>query len=199
MAATPAKARGPKTHEPTAGQTVGPFFAYGTEYDRMHQVAFPHSPGSVVLRGSVVDGAGNRVPDAMIEIWSRDADGTIPRARGAFRRDDHTFTGFGRSFTDDEGNWEFWTRNPGAADGHAAFFAVIVYARGLPNKLHTRIYLPEDAAALASDPLLSSLDDADRATLVATRQPDGSLWHPIRLQSEGETVFLTFATGEEGE
>ncbi|WP_166980838.1 protocatechuate 3,4-dioxygenase subunit alpha [Paramicrobacterium fandaimingii] len=189
--------RGPKTHEPTAGQTVGPFFAYGTEYDRMHQVAFPHSPGSVVLGGRVFDGAGAPVPDAMIEIWSRDADGAIPRARGAFRRDDHTFTGFGRAFSDDDGTWEFWTRNPGTLDGSAAFYAVIVYARGLPDKLHTRVYLPDDEAALAADPLLSSLETDERATLVATRQPDGSLQHDFRLQGDNETVFLQFAPGGE--
>jgi len=113
----------------------------------------------------------------------------VPRARGAFRRDDHTFTGFGRAFTNDEGHYEFWTREPG---GTAAFFAAIVFARGLPNKLHTRIYVPGDEAALAADPLLSSLDEDERASLVATRTPDGHLHHDIRLQGEKETVFLAF-------
>lgn len=178
-----------KTHRPTPGQTVGPFFAYGLEYPKMHEVAFPHSPGAILLGGTVFDGAGAPVPDALIEIFGADTDGTVPRARGAFRRDDHTFTGFGRSFADDEGHYEFWTRNPG---GTAPFFAVVVYARGLPDKLHTRIYLPDDADALAADPLLSSLDAAERATLVATRTPDGHLLHDIHLQGEKETVFLAF-------
>ncbi|MFT4233840.1 MAG: protocatechuate 3,4-dioxygenase subunit alpha, partial [Microbacterium sp.] len=71
-------------------------------------------------------------------------------------------------------------------------FATIVYARGLPNKLHTRIYLPDDEAALAADPLLASLDDTERATLIATRTTEGWLHHDIRLQGDGETVFLTF-------
>jgi protocatechuate 3,4-dioxygenase alpha subunit len=182
----------PKTHRPTPGQTVGPFFAYGVEFPQMNQVAFPHSPGAVVLGGTVLDGAGAPIPDAFVEIWSADADGEISRDRGSMRRDGHTFTGFGRAFTDDEGHFEFWTRNPGAAAGKAAFFAAIVYARGLPDKLHTRIYLPDDAEALASDPLLLSLDPAERRTLIATRTPDGSLRHDIRLQGENETVFLAF-------
>ncbi|WP_382303680.1 protocatechuate 3,4-dioxygenase subunit alpha [Herbiconiux sp. UC225_62] len=182
----------PRTLRATPGQTVGPFFAYGVGYDRMHQVAYPHAPGTVLLGGTVYDGAGAPVPDAFVEIFSADSDGTVPRRRGSFRRDDHTFTGFGRAFTNDDGNYEFFTRNPGASTGRAAFFAAIVYARGLPDRLHTRIYLPDDSAALAADPLLRDLSTDDRATLIAERMPDGGLRHDIRLQGEKETVFLVF-------
>ena len=69
---------------------------------------------------------------------------------------------------------------------------MIVYARGLPNKLHTRIYLPESTDLQGADPLLASLTDEERSTLVATRLPDGSLRHDIRLQGERETVFIQF-------
>ncbi|MGN7949334.1 protocatechuate 3,4-dioxygenase subunit alpha [Microbacterium sp. 22215] len=181
-----------RTHRATPGQTVGPFFAYGVEYPKMHEVASPHSPGAILLAGTVRDGAGDPIPDAFIEIFGADADGTVPRARGAFRRDDHTFTGFGRAFTDDEGHYEFWTRNPGPSGTGAPFFAAIVYARGLPDKLHTRIYLPENTTALESDALLASLSSQERATLVATRTADGWLHHDIRLQGERETVFLVY-------
>ena len=178
--------------EPTPGQTIGPFFAFGLAYPKMHEVTFPHSPGAIVLSGTVYDGAGAPIPDAVVEIWGADSDGTVSRSRGARRRDDHTFTGFGRSATTDEGHYEFWTRNPGSIDGKAPFFAAVVFARGLPNKLHTRIYLPEDEAGLAGDPLLSDLSEDERGTLIATRLPDGSLRHDIRLQGEKETVFLAF-------
>lgn len=181
-----------KTHEPTPGQTVGPFFAYGTTFPKQHQVAFPHSPGAIVLSGRVLDGAGNPIPDAMVEIFAADTDGSVPRARGTLTRDDHSFTGFGRAFTSDEGHYEFWTRNPGSVAGEASFFAAVVFARGLPDKLHTRIYLPENAAALAADPFLSSLTSEERATLVATRTPEGYLTHDISVQGEKETVFIAF-------
>lgn len=181
-----------RTLRATPGQTVGPFFAYGVEYPKMHEVAFPYSPGAILLAGTVRDGAGNPIPDAFVEIFGADADGSVPRARGAFRRDDHSFTGFGRAFTNDEGRYEFWTRSPGARAGRAAFFATIVYARGLPDKLHTRIYLPDDAAALDADPLLSSLSSEDRSTLVATRTAEGWLEHDIRVQGQDETVFLVY-------
>jgi protocatechuate 3,4-dioxygenase alpha subunit len=183
---------GEKTLAPTAGQTVGPFFKFGLEFDGMAQVAFPHSPGAIVLGGTVFDGAGAPIPDAVIEIWSADENGAIPRAHGAFRRDDHSFTGFGRAATTDVGRYEFWTRNPGPIDGGAPFYSVVVFARGLPDKLVTRIYLPEHEERLAADPLLASLDADERATLIATRLPDGNLHHDIHLQGEKETVFLAF-------
>ncbi|UOQ57446.1 protocatechuate 3,4-dioxygenase subunit alpha [Leucobacter allii] len=181
-----------KTHEPTAGQTIGPFFAYGTDFIQKHEIAFPHSPGAIVLGGTVFDGAGQPIPDSMIEVFGADSDGTVPRARGSFRRDGHSFTGWGRAFTSDEGRYEFWTRNPGSVGGEAPFFAVVVFARGLPDKLHTRIYLPDDEAALAADPFLAGLSPAERATLVATRTPEGYLSHDIHLQGEKETVFLAY-------
>lgn len=190
MSATPTIPE--KTHQATPGQTVGPFFHYGLEYDRQHELVFPHSPGAIVLGGTVYDGNGAPVPDAFVEIWQADSDGTIPRARGSRRRDNHTFTGFGRASTNDEGHFEFWTREPGAVSGEAPFFAAIVYARGLPNKLHTRIYLPGDDAALAADRLLAQLTPAERDTLVATRGAEGYLQHDIHLQGEHETVFLAF-------
>ncbi|MDI2099305.1 protocatechuate 3,4-dioxygenase subunit alpha [Ruicaihuangia caeni] len=188
----------------TPGQTVGPFFHYGMPFLGGPQIAEPHSPGAIVLTGRVLDGEGQPIPDAMVEIWQRDADGSIPRARSVLRRENqmfsnpvhresHGFTGFGRAATDDHGVYRFWTVNPGAGDdGSAPFFAAIVFARGLLNKLHTRIYLPENADALGADPLLSVLTDDERATMVATRDERGWLHHDIRLQGDGETVFLAF-------
>lgn len=181
-----------RTHRPTPGQTVGPFFAYGVEYPRMHQAVDPYAAGAVLLEGTIYDGAGDPVPDAFVEIFGADEDGRVPRSRGAFRRDDHTFTGFARAFTDDEGHFEFFTRAPGAAAGRAPFVAAIVYARGLPDKLHTRIYLPDDDAALAADAFLGSLEPVERATLIASRVSPQHLRHDIRLQGDGETVFLAF-------
>lgn len=184
--------RGEKILEPTAGQTVGPFFAFGLEYERMNEVAFPHSPGAIVLTGTVYDGAGAPIPDAVIEIFGADTDGSIPDARGALRRDGFSFTGFGRTMTTDDGRYHFWTRNPGPIGGRAPFIAAIVYARGLPDKLHTRIYLPEHNELRAADPFLAGLTDAERASLTATRTPEGYLRHDIHLQGDKETVFIAF-------
>jgi protocatechuate 3,4-dioxygenase alpha subunit len=176
----------------TAGQTIGPFFGFGLPFPAGHEIAHPWSPGAIVLSGTVYQGDGAPIPDAMVEIWQADADGTIPRVRGSLHRDGHAFTGFGRCATTDDGRYLFWTRNPGSVDGAAPFFAVVLFARGLPDKLHTRIYLPGDEAALAADPLLSSLTPEERATLIAVRTDDGGLRHDLHLQGEKETVFLAF-------
>ncbi|MGO1771025.1 MAG: protocatechuate 3,4-dioxygenase subunit alpha [Microbacterium sp.] len=181
-----------KTLNPTAGQTIGPFFRFGLEYDRMNEVAFPHSEGAIVLKGTLYDAEGSPIPDGLIEIFGADSDGSVPRARGSLARDGFTFTGFGRCMTNDSGQFHFWTRNPGPIDGKAPFFAALVYARGLPNKLHTRIYLPDDEELLAQDRLLSELSEAERATLVATRTDDGFLQHDFHMQGEKETVFLAY-------
>ena len=66
-----------------------------------------------------------------------------------------------------------------------------VFGRGLLNRLFTRIYLPEDTEALGNDPLLSSLSEEDRSTLIAQRLEDGSLRFDVHLQGEHETVFLS--------
>ncbi|MGB3414244.1 MAG: protocatechuate 3,4-dioxygenase subunit alpha [Microbacteriaceae bacterium] len=181
---------------PTAGQTVGPFFHYGMPYELGEQVSPLHNPHTIVLSGYVTDGAGNPIPDCQLEIWQPNHEGSIPQIRGSLHRDQEHFTGFGRTATDDDGLYRFFTQNPGAvADttgNSAPFISVIVFARGLLNKLHTRIYLPEDELALAADDLLKTLTVEERASLIAQRTPEGNLRHDIRLQGEQETIFLEF-------
>ncbi len=178
---------------PTPGQTVGPFYGYALPYPKDRELLAPGSPGSVRLQGTVYDGGGHPVPDAILEIWQAAAEGNIPRRTGSLVRDGYTFTGFGRSAVGNTGAFTFTTVNPGpTGPGAAPFIAVAIFARGLMNRLFTRIYLPEDEAALAADPLLSSLDPDRRQTLIARRHADGGLGWDVRLQGEGETVFLDF-------
>lgn len=186
------KTKTPGMLAPTPGQTVGPFFAFGMVWDGGPELVPPASPGAIALTGRVLDGNGDPVPDAIVEIWQADADGAIPTAQGTRHRDGFTFSGFGRSATDADGVYRFWTVEPGSVGGTAPFFSVVVFARGLLDKLHTRIYLPGDEAALAADPLLASLGSEERADLIAERIAHGQLRRDIRLQGERETVFLAF-------
>lgn len=189
----------PVSLPPTPGQTVGPFFGYALPYARGNELVEPGTPGAVRLHGTVRDGAGNPVPDALLEIWQADPAGRVPARSGSLLRDG-TFAGWGRAETDREGGFWFRTLLPGATEaGRAPFFHVTLFARGLQDRLFTRAYLPasDDAgrAALDADPLLASLDPRRRATLVTEREPDGSLRWDVRLQGEGETVFLTYDAG----
>jgi protocatechuate 3,4-dioxygenase alpha subunit len=179
------------TMAPTPGQTIGPFFGYALPFPGGNELVRPGRPGAIRLHGRVTDGAGDPVPDALLEIWQAGADGALPSATGSLHRDGWTFTGWGRASTDDDGHYSFTTVEPAAAHPDtAAFFAVTVFARGLLNRLFTRIYVP--GAGLAADRLLASLPADRRETLVARRDATG-LRFDIRLQGGAdETVFLRF-------
>ena len=176
----------------TPGQTVGPFFGYALPYAGGQHLVPVSRPGSVRLTGRVLDGQGNPVPDALLEIWQADESGQVPQAAGSLRRDGYTFTGWGRAATDNTGRYTFTTVRPGATDqGRPPFIAMTVFARGLLNRLFTRVYLPGDEASVAADPLLGSLPEARRRTLVAEEDGD-ELRFDVRLQGADETVFLRF-------
>ncbi|MFT4286999.1 protocatechuate 3,4-dioxygenase subunit alpha [Nocardioides sp.] len=170
----------------TPGQTVGPFFHYGLPYDGDRDLVPPGSPGAVLLHGHVYDGQGAGLPDALVEIWQARPDGSIPQVPGSLRRDGWTFTGFGRASTGRDGRYTFSTLVPGSTP---AFWAVTVFARGLLDRLFTRAYLP--SPALESDTFLTSVPAERRATLMAVPDEQGFVFD-IRLQGEGETVFLRF-------
>lgn len=175
---------------PTADQTVGPYYAIGMEYAHSEELVPHGSTGSIVLSGYVYDGNGAPVPDAVVEIWQADADGNVPTDSGVINRKAAGFSGFGRSGSDDEGYYQFTTVLPAPTEpGKPAFFAVIVFARGLLARLHTRIYVP--GPDVENDPFLSRLSPERRQTLIAT-EVDGGLRFDLHLQGEKETVFLAF-------
>lgn len=179
---------------PTPGQTIGPFFGYALPYDDGPYLVRPGTPGAVQLTGRVLDAGGMPVPDALVEIWQPDAAGIIVSRSGSLRRDGHTFTGFGRAATDNAGRYSFTTLRPGpTAPGRAPFFAVTIFARGLLDRLLTRLYLPVEDAVLTADPLLSSLPQERRSTIIA-RESDGVLHWDIQLSGVQETVFLAHST-----
>jgi protocatechuate 3,4-dioxygenase, alpha subunit len=178
----------------TPGQTVGPFFDLALPYPGDDELVGDAHPDAVRLRGTVYDGAGDPVPDALVELWQPDSAGQIPRAAGSLRRDGSTFTGWGRSATDADGHYGFTTLAPGPASGGGpSFFAITVFARGLLNHLFTRAYLPD--RDLNADALLSTVDPGRRATLlcVAESNSDRAGYRfDIHLQGPTETVFLVY-------
>ncbi len=178
----------------TPSQTVGPFFAIGLPWDEGPFVVPAGTPGAIWIRGRVLDGAGELVPDALIETWQADA-------AGRYRDADDTeaiaewFRGFGRSGAEPAGEWGILTVKPGPTTGpdgsvQAPHLDVSVFARGLLKRAVTRIYFADEPAANEPDPVLASVTDpSDRATLLAERTGDGYRFD-IRLQGQGETVFF---------
>jgi len=176
----------------TPSQTVGPFLHLALA-DPADAFAVPTgTPGAFWIRGTVVDGDGAPVTDALVETWQAGADGTFP---GAGPAGPNGFTGFGRCATDDDGAWAVHTVRPGpvpAADGRPAapHVAVSVFARGLLDRVVTRLYFADETEANATDPVLGALPDPDRAvTLLAAPCEDGYRFD-IRLQGPDETVFF---------
>jgi len=176
----------------TPGQTIGPFFGYALPYDGgEHLVPLSH-PDAIRLTGRVLDGRGVPVPDALLEIWQADQFGTVVRQAGSRHRDGHTFTGWGRAATDNTGRYSFTTVLPGpSADGRAPFIAMAVFARGLLNRLFTRVYLPGHDDRWAADALLASLAEDRLRTLIAELHGP-ELQFDVRLQGHAETVFLKY-------
>src|SRR5690606_4491471 len=106
------------------------------------------------------------------------------------------FTGFGRcgTGTDPENRFVFDTIKPGPpGDGQAPHINVIVFMRGLLSHVFTRIYFDDEAEANARDPVLASVDEARRPTLIAARQttPAGTVYRfDLHMQGPDETVFF---------
>jgi protocatechuate 3,4-dioxygenase alpha subunit len=175
----------------TPSQTVGPFLSIGLTWTDGHLVVPEGTPGAIRISGVVTDGAGAPVPDGVIETWQADPDGRFDHPDDPRGPSASGFRGFGRCPTDEQGRYQIVTVKPGAlGDGQAPHIDVTVLARGLLDRVVTRIYFPDEVEANAADPLLSSLPPERAATLVAEPAGEGELRFDIRLQGEGETVFL---------
>ena len=179
----------------TPSQTIGPFFAVGLCWPDGPAVVVDGTPGAVWVGGQVIDGAGDPVPDALVETWQADGQGRFAHPDDPSGSTRSGFRGFGRCATDAEGRWAVRTVRPGplpTPDGglEAPHIDVSVAARGLLNRLVTRVYFPDEPDANAADPLLASIaDPAARARLVGVADGD-RLCFDIRLQGERETPFF---------
>jgi protocatechuate 3,4-dioxygenase alpha subunit len=186
----------------TPSQTVGPYLAIGLPWPDGPFVVPEGTPGAITISGQVFDVDGHLVPDALVETWQADPDSGFAHPddpRGAVPARADGFRGFGRCPTDVQGQYRIVTLRPGplpCPDGsvEAPHIDVSVFARGLLDRVVTRIYFADETQANAADPVLASIDDPDRrATLIASASTDGgpgSFRFDIRLRGENETVFF---------
>lgn len=158
----------------TPFQTVGPYLHIGLREGLPAMTRRDGGGTPMTVSGRLVDGAGAGIPDGVVECW----------APG--------FTTIGRAFTGPDGSYTLPTHEPGddsADPGGAPYFAVRVLGRGILTQYMTRMYL-DGHPANASDPVLASVPDARRATLLA-RRADAHRWtFDIVVQGPGETVFF---------
>jgi len=186
----------------TPSQTVGPYFSMQLPWPEGPYVVAAGTPGAITIYGRLLDGAGDPIPDGLIETWQADPAGRFAHPddpRGPVPDGDKEFRGFGRSATGHDGTFKIVTLKPGAlpfGDGRteAPHIDVSVFSRGMLDRSVTRIYFPDEAAANEADPVLQAVPAERRATLVAVPvvSPEGEnlLRFDIRMQGENETVFF---------
>ena len=181
---------------PTPSQTIGPYFGFALPSESGPLVVPEGTEGAIRIEGRILDGAGEPVPDALIETWQADRDGRFahpddPRGAVEWKR----FRGFGRCPADAQGRYSILTLKPGPVPGpddttQAPHISVSVFARGLLARLVTRIYFGDEQERNAEDPVLRGLGEPERGTLIAAAV-DGGYRFDIRLQGEDETLFFS--------
>ena len=180
-------------------QTAGPYVHIGLK-PSLEGITGPNVPDigagpieagagpRIAVGGTILDGSGAPVGDAVLELWQADTDGTYRN-------------GWGRTATDGQGAFTFDTVKPGRVmgpDGRpmAPHVSLWIVARGINVGLQTRIYFEDETEANASDFILARIIDARRRrTLIATRsKPNGGVTYHliIRIKGEDENVFFDF-------
>ncbi len=177
---------------PTPSQTVGPFLHLGlTDARSISRIAGDGAKGERVwLTFRVLDGEGEPIPDAMIELWQADSEGNYAH------QDSEVFSGFGRLATTQDGSCPFETILPGCVPGpgetiQAPHINVSILGRGILKRLSTRVYFAREPAN-ATDPVLALVPEDRRATLLARQDParTGNWIFDVHLRGESETVFF---------
>jgi protocatechuate 3,4-dioxygenase alpha subunit len=182
----------------TPSQTVGPFFSIGLPWEHGPYAAAPGTPGLLRISGTVFDGAGAPVPDHLLETWQADPEGRLADLWGYGGESRlEGFRGFARSGTEEgDGDYAIFTVKPGRVAAPptlgglmAPHIDVSLFARGMLQRVVTRIYFADEAGANADDPILAAVPADRRATLLAQPAVEGYTLD-IHLQGPDETVFF---------
>src|SRR5579875_134618 len=106
----------------TPSQTVGPFYRIGLEYRFKDCLCEEDVPGErITIAGTIYDGQGVPVPDALLELWQADYKGVYPGVAYQDELATAGFAGFSRVPVDDAGRFRFRTIKPGAVTAPANF------------------------------------------------------------------------------
>ena len=145
------------------------------------------TPGAFWIRGRLLDGDGEPVPDGVVETWQADPDGRFEHAPG--------FRGFGRSATDADGRlgdphgeaaarWPVRRPAAGAAPGGVGVRPRPARPGGDPHLLRRR----GGGQRRRSRP--AAVEPATPGHAGGRRRPATGYRFDIHLQGDDETVFF---------
>jgi protocatechuate 3,4-dioxygenase, alpha subunit len=179
----------------TPSQTVGPYWTIGMLWPDGPYVVPEGTPGAFWIRGRLYDGEGAPVPDGFVESWQADPDGLYHHPDDPRSSSVGDWRGFGRAQTDTEGRFALYTVKPGPVPGpdgttQAPHLALSVFARGLLNRVVSRLYFADEAELNAADPVLATVPAQRRETLIAQPAAEDGYRFDIHLQGADETVFF---------
>jgi protocatechuate 3,4-dioxygenase alpha subunit len=149
----------------TPFQTVGPYLHLGLRDGLGPMTRAGAQATPIVVRGRLLDGAGEGIGDGVLEFWSAGFDG-VGRA-----------TVMPEPGEDSNGAF------------HAPHFAVRVLGRGILTEYLTRMYF-DGQPANDRDAILREVPAGRRGTLIATALAPNEYAFDIVVQGERETVFF---------
>lgn len=143
----------------TLSETTGPVFAPDTvkpkDADLIHNYAAAGQSAigpRIIVYGRVMDETGRGVPNALLEVWQANAGGRYRHKKeGYIAALDPNFGGCGRCMTDQHGNYEFRTIQPGAYpwpnranDWRPAHIHFSIFGEAFAQRLITQMYFEGD-------------------------------------------------------
>lgn len=156
--------------------------------------ALPYDGQILVVQGRVYDSRCVPVKNAEVELWQADPFGRLQLATGEdLVNPKPVFTGAGRTYTEEDGEFTFITAFPGFNKGAAPTLSIRLSAPNQPT-LSTRLYFANDARN-ARDVGYKRLKDSQRAKVTMEihprdpNDPEGPLLATIKLVMAGKATY----------
>jgi protocatechuate 3,4-dioxygenase, beta subunit len=136
------------------------------DHDLTRQHAGDPQGQRIIVHGRVVGPDGRPVRNSLVEVWQANAAGRYRHAVDTHAAPlDPSFSGAGRTSTDDDGRYRFITVKPGAYpwNNHPnawrpAHIHFSLFGRNFTQRLITQMYFPDDPL-FEFDPIFNSIPD----------------------------------------
>lgn len=165
----------------TPSQTEGPYYPDHLPLDQdndLVQIKDDKQAATGVVAsfgGRLLDRDGHPVKGTTLELWQADNNGCYYHSKGLQRgkeRDAH-FQGYGKTVTNEKGEYRFRTIKPGLYTGRTRHFHIAVVGNG-KRLLTTQLYFAGEPMNDRDGILRSIRDDAARLSVIREFKPSAS-------------------------